>query len=115
MASHDDDLEHELRDNLKLRRNLGAEAAKAEAAIDTSLRIRRGFHRLGLLLAAIASVAILALLVIEAIGVGLSEASSSAEAIRYTLISLLEVGFVFLIVYGLVRAIGWVIGGFMLD
>jgi len=33
MASDKDDLEHELRHNLKLRRKLGAQAGKAEAAI----------------------------------------------------------------------------------
>jgi len=45
MASSDDDaLESALRENLKLRRDLVAEAAKTEAATDTSLRICRGFH-----------------------------------------------------------------------
>ena len=44
MTSEDDELEHELRQNLRLRHELGAAAAKAEATIDTSLRIRRGFH-----------------------------------------------------------------------
>jgi hypothetical protein len=44
MASDSDDLEHELQQNLRLRHELGAAAAKAEAAIDTSPRIRRGFH-----------------------------------------------------------------------
>jgi hypothetical protein len=33
MASDKDDLEHELRHNLKLRRKLGVQAGKAEAAI----------------------------------------------------------------------------------
>jgi small-conductance mechanosensitive channel len=33
-SSDDDDLEHELGENLKLRRKLGTEAAKAEGAID---------------------------------------------------------------------------------
>jgi len=45
MASSDDDaLESALRENLKLRRDLVADAAKTEAATDTSPRIRRGFH-----------------------------------------------------------------------
>jgi hypothetical protein len=44
MASDSDDLEQVLQENLRLRHELGAAAAKAEAAIDTSLRIRRGFH-----------------------------------------------------------------------
>jgi len=42
-SSGDDALESVLQENLKLRRDLGAEAAKTEAATDTSLRIR-GFH-----------------------------------------------------------------------
>ena len=44
ISDEDGGLVREFRENLKLRRKLGAEAAKAEAAIDTSLRIRRGFH-----------------------------------------------------------------------
>jgi hypothetical protein len=44
MASDSGDLESALRENLKLRRDLGAEAAKTEAATDTSLRIRYGFQ-----------------------------------------------------------------------
>ncbi len=46
MPSHTDDLEKELRKNLKLRRELGAKAAKATAAIALERRSRIAY-RLG--------------------------------------------------------------------
>lgn len=49
MPSHSDDLEQELRQNLKLRRELGVKAAKATAAIALEQRSRFAY-RLGRLL-----------------------------------------------------------------
>jgi hypothetical protein len=49
MTSDSDDLEQQLRENLKLRRELAAEVAKAKGS--ASQRVSRGFHRFGLLLA----------------------------------------------------------------
>jgi hypothetical protein len=51
MPSDSDDLEQQLRENLKLRRELAAQVDKARSA---SQRLSCGFHRLGLFLASIA-------------------------------------------------------------
>jgi hypothetical protein len=65
MTSDSDDLEQQLRENLMLRRELAAEVAKAKDS-STSQQVRRGFYRLGILLAAVLLVAGLALIVASA-------------------------------------------------
>jgi hypothetical protein len=62
MTSDSDDLEQQLRDNLKLRRELSAEVAKARDS-RTSPRVSRGFYWLGIILAAVLLVAGIALMV----------------------------------------------------
>jgi hypothetical protein len=49
MTSDSDDLEQQLQENLKLRRELAAEVAKAKDS--ASPRVSRGFHRLAVFLA----------------------------------------------------------------
>ena len=111
MTSDSDDLEQQLRENLKLRRELADEVAKAKG----SERLSRGSHRLGLLLAAILFVIGLAAVVADAVHLRLWEAKLSdlPVVIGGVLIGLLGLSLACLAVYGLVRAIGWVIGGFM--
>ena len=81
----------------------------------TSQGIRRGFHRLGLILAALLLVAGLAMMVVDAVHLKLWDASLSdlPVVVGGVLIGLFGLGLACLAVYGLVRAIGWVIGGFM--
>ena len=109
MTSNSDDLEEQLRENLKLRRQLAAEVDRTRD--NASQRVSRGFHRLGLLLAASLFVIGLAFVVADLVRVG---GLLSLDA----LIMRAAIGFVGLCwacvaLYGLIRAIGWVIGRFM--
>jgi hypothetical protein len=114
MTSESDDLEQQLRQNLELRRELGAEVAKAKDS-SASQRVSRGFHWLGILLAAVLLVAGLALMVADGVHLRLwdLERSELPVVIGGVLIGLVGLGLACLALYGLVRAIGWVIGRFM--
>jgi hypothetical protein len=109
MASDSNKLEELLRENLKLRRELGAEIAKAKGG-SKSQRVTRGFHWLGLFLAASLFVIGLAFVVSNIMGVvGLY---SPQTLIMRAAIGFVGLCWVCLTVYGVIRAIGWVIGGF---
>jgi hypothetical protein len=105
MTSDSDKLEEALQENLKLRRELAAEVAKAKDK--ASQRVSRGAHWLGLLLAASLFVIGLAFVVGDVVGVsGFYDAQ--------TLMMRATIGFVGLIwiclaAYGVVRAIGWAV------
>ena len=97
MTSDSDKLEVALRENLELRRVLSAEVAKAKDS-STSQRVSRGFHRLGLLLGS------LAFMIAALLGLGVSQGPIEIAFVVYVLVGLLT--------YGIIRAIGWIIGGF---
>src|SRR5262245_31911959 len=99
MTSKSDDLEQALQENLKLRSELAANVAKAKSG--GSQRISRGFHRLGLFAAAICVSISSATLIY----MWLAGGSISWSHLLITLA-------VSLVMYGLIRAIDWVIGGF---
>jgi hypothetical protein len=125
MTSESDDLEHEVQHNLELRREL---AAKVDKARGVSQRMGRGFHRLGLLIAA--SLFVIGLAFLASIRRIASPPSKSRTALTdimnvwgsifltpQDLIMRATIGFVglcwiCLAVYGLVRA-GWELGRFM--
>ena len=77
--------------------------------MNTQQRIGRGFHRLGIFLAAMVPAILLAvmagLFVIEV-------AVAEPTGLSFTLAVVLGLIFLGLFIYGVVRAIGWVIGGF---
>jgi hypothetical protein len=85
-----------------------------EGIMATSQRVSRGFHRLGLFLAAITMVVGFVLIAMDVVHLKLWDvgANQLPMVIAGFLVGLLEVGLVCLAVYGLVRAIGWIIGGF---
>jgi hypothetical protein len=113
MTSESDDLEEQLRENLKLRRELAAEVSKAKGS-SASRRVSRGFHRVGLIFALIAGAITLVLIARDVVTLRLWEVTyGDLPVVLFgALIGLVEVAVVCLAVYGLVRAIGWVIGGF---
>jgi hypothetical protein len=75
---------------------------------------RRSFHQLGLLLAATLLAIGLPLMVADAVRLKLWDAGQGdiPVLIFAVLIALVGLGVACLAVYGVVRAIGWVIGGF---
>jgi hypothetical protein len=95
MAAQGDDLQQALQENLRLRSELAANVAKAKGS--GSKQVSRGFHRLGVVLA------LLTLLGFPFLAPDNLAPPGFVIAV-YALISLL--------VYGIVRAVGWVIGGF---
>ena len=113
MTSDSDGLEEAVRENLKLRDQLAAEVAKAKGS--TSQRVSRGSHRLGLLLAAILFVIGFAFIVADIVYLRLWDIKISdlPVVIGGILVGLLGLTLACLAVYGVVRAIGGVIGGFM--
>jgi hypothetical protein len=82
--------------------------------MSTAQRVSRGFHRLGLLLAAILFLMGLVMVVADGVHLRLWETKLSdlPVVIGGVLIGLLGLSLACLAVYGIVRAIGWVIGGF---
>jgi hypothetical protein len=84
--------------------------------MSTSQRVSRGFHRLGLFLAAILLVVGLVFMALDLVHLKLFETLPRLEDLPVLvfgiLAGLIGLGVACLAVYGLVRAIGWVIGGF---
>jgi hypothetical protein len=83
--------------------------------MSTSQRVSRGFHRVGLFLAAITMLVGFLVIGLDVVhlklwDIRLGDVPMVAVAL---LIGLLEVSLACLAVYGLVRAIGWVISGFV--
>jgi hypothetical protein len=111
MISDSDGLEEALRENLKLRSELAVEVAKSR---ERAQRVSRAFHRLGLISALIAGAVRIAFIAHDVVTLRLWEVTYGDLPIVLfgALIGLVEVVVVCLAVYGLVRAIGWVIGGF---
>jgi ribosomal protein S19 len=109
MTSDSDDLEEALRENLKLRHEL---AAKVDKAKDTnkSQRVSRDFHRLGIIIALMVGAVSLVLIAHDAVTVRLWEVTYGDLPV--VLVGVVEVAVVCLAVYGLVRAIGWLINNF---
>jgi hypothetical protein len=111
MISDSDSLEEALRENLKLRSELAVEVAKSK---ERSQRVSRGFHRLGLILALIAGAVRIGFIAHDVVTLRLWEVTyGDLPVVLFgAMVGLVEVAVVCLAVYGLVRAIGWVIGGF---
>jgi hypothetical protein len=111
MTSDGDDLGEALRENLKLRSDLVIEVAKSKGS---SQRVSRGFHRLGLIFALIAGVVRIGFIAHDVVTLRLWEVTYGDLPVVFfgALVGLVEVAVVCLAVYGLVRAIGWVVGGF---
>jgi hypothetical protein len=82
--------------------------------MSASQRVSRGFHQLGLLLAATLLTMCLPLMVAEAVRLKLWDAGQADIPVLIVgvLFALVGLGLVCLAVYGVVRAIGWVIGDF---
>jgi hypothetical protein len=97
-------------ENLKLRNGRAVEVAKSR---ERAQRLSRGFHRLGLISALIAGAVRIAFIAHDAATLRLWEVTyGDLPVVLFgALIGLVEVAVVCLAVYGLVRAIGWVIGG----
>jgi hypothetical protein len=112
MTSDSDGLEEALRENLKLRSELAAEVAKSK---ESRQRVSRAFHRLGIALALIAGAVRIAFIAHDVVTLRLWEVTYGDLPVVFfgALVGLVEVAAVCLAVYGLVRAIGWVMGGFM--
>jgi hypothetical protein len=112
-SSDDDDLEHELQENLKLRRELGTEAAKAEGAIDAKQGSRIAY-RLGWVLYWICLALAVVWVVVFFLGSG-----EGSQAIQFLLKKLredpLSFGLFFglppLILYGLGRTFRYFLSG----
>jgi hypothetical protein len=111
MISDSDGLEEALRENLKLRSELVVEVAKSK---ERSQRVSRGFHRLGLIFALIAGAVRIGFIAHDVVTLRLWEVTyGDLPVVLFgALVGLVEVVVVCLAVYGIVRAIGWVIGGF---
>jgi hypothetical protein len=82
--------------------------------MSASQRVSRGFHQLGLLLAATLLAIGLPLMVADPVRLKLWDAGQGDIQVLVfaVLIGLVGLGVACLAVYGVVRAIGWVIGGF---
>jgi hypothetical protein len=105
------DSDEALRQNLKLRSELAAEVTKSK---DSRQRISRAFHLLGVALALIAGAVRIAFIAHDAVTLRLWEVTyGDLPVVLFGApVGLVEVAVVSVAVYGLVRAIGWVIGGF---
>jgi hypothetical protein len=92
---------------------LGFSAVRG-VTMNASQRMRRGFHRFGLLLAATLLAIGLPLMVADAVRLKLWDAGQGDIPVLVigVLIALVGLGLACLAVYGVVRAIGWVIGDF---
>ena len=113
MTSESEDLEEALRENLKLRGELAEEVGKSKVS-SKSQRVSFDFHRLGLVFALIAGTVDIVLIARDAITLRLWEVTYGdlPVVIFGALVGIVEVAVVCLAVYGLVRAIGWVIAHF---
>src|SRR5262245_56364902 len=105
MTSDSDDLEQALQENLKLRGELAAEVAKSKD--NSRRRVSRDFHRLGIVVALMAGAVSLVLIAHDSVTVRRWEVTYSDLPV--VLVGILEVAAVCLAVYGIIRAIGWVI------
>ena len=113
MTSDSEDLEEALRENLKLIGELADEVGKSEVS-SSSKRASRDFHRLGIIFALIAGAVDIVLIARDAVTLRLWEVTyGDLPVVLFgALVGLVEVAVVSLSVYGLVRAIGWVIAHF---
>jgi hypothetical protein len=109
MTAHSDDLERTLQENLKLRSELAVEAAKSED--NSRQRVSRDFHRLGIIIAVMAGAVSLVLIAHDAVTLRLWRVTYGDLPI--VLVGVVEVAVVCLAVYGLIRAIGWVVNNFV--
>jgi hypothetical protein len=105
MTAYSDDLERALQENLKLRGELAVEVAKSKD--DSRQRVSRDFHRLGIIIALMAGAVSLVLIAHDAVTVRLWKVTYGDLPV--VLVGIFEVAVVCLAVYGLIRAIGWVI------
>jgi hypothetical protein len=105
MTSDSDDLERVLQENLKLRGELAIEVAKSKE--NSKQRVSRDFHRIGIIIALMVGAVSLMLIAHDAITVRLWEVAYGDLPV--VLVGVVEVAVVCLVVYGLIRAIGWVI------
>jgi cell division protein FtsX len=108
MASDSDDLQEALQGNLKLRGELAVEVAKSND--NSRQRVSRDFHRLGIIIALMAGAVSVVLIAHDAVTVRLWEVAYGDLPV--VLVGVVEVAVVCLAVYGLIRAIGWVINNF---
>src|SRR4029453_7774321 len=108
MTSDSDDLEHALRENLKLRGELAAEVAKPKD--NSRQRVSRDFHRLGIIIALMSGAVSLVLIGYDAVTLRLWKVTYGDLPV--VLVGSGEVAVVGLSVYGLIRAIGWLINNF---
>jgi hypothetical protein len=113
MTSDSEDLEEALRENLKLRGELADEVGKSKDS-GTSQRVSPDFHRLGIIFALIAGAIDTVLIARDAVTLRLWEVTYGELPVVLfgALVGLVEVAVVSLSVYGLIRAIGWVIAHF---
>jgi hypothetical protein len=109
MTAHSDDLERALQENLKLRGELAVEVAKSKD--DSRQRVSRDFHRLGIIIALLAGVVSLVLIAQDAVTVRLWEVTYGDLPV--VLVGVVEVAVICLAVYGIIRAIGWLINNFV--
>ena len=104
------------RDLSRLRFLLVTEIARRREfmTMSASQRVGRGFHQLGLLLAATLLTICLPLMVADGVRLKLWDVGQDdiLVLVAGVLIALVGLGIACLAVYGVVRAIGWVIGGF---
>ena len=105
MTSDSDHLEQALQENLKLRGELAVEVAKSKD--NSRRRVSRDFHRLGIVIAVMAGAVSFVLIAHDAVTVRLWEVTYGDLPV--VLVGVVEVAVVCLAVYGLIRAIGWVI------
>ena len=108
MTSSKDDLERALHENLKLRGELAVQVAKSKD--NGRQRVSRDFHRLGIVIALMAGAVSLVLITHDAVTLRLWKVTYGDLPI--VLVGVAEVAVVCLAVYGLIRAIGWLINHF---
>lgn len=82
--------------------------------MSTAQRVSRGFHWIGFFLSAIVMMIGLASIISDLEHLGLWDVPSkqASKAVAEVLLSMLGLAVACLLVYGVVRAIGWVVGGF---
>jgi hypothetical protein len=92
----------------KLRGELAVEVAKSKD--NSRQRVSRDFHRLGIVIALMTGAVSLVLIAHDAVTLRLWEVTYGDLPV--VLVGVVEVAVVCLAVYGLIRAIGWVINNF---
>ena len=105
MTSDSDDVEQALQENLKLRGELAAEVTKSKD--NSRRRVSRDFHLLGIVVALMAGAVSLVLIAHDSVTVRRWEVTYGDLPV--VLVGVVEVAVVCFSVYGLIRAIGWVI------